>query len=69
MFNRDFNDVKKYVFISSMAAVKLRNKNFIYGYYKKKLENNILSGKLNNSLIFRFGKILLTCLKITQHHI
>jgi len=55
--NKDFVDVKKYVFISSMAAVKLRNKNFVYGYYKKKLESNILSEKLDNSLIFRFGKI------------
>lgn len=48
---------KKFVYISSFAAVKPRNKNFIYGYSKKLLENSIRSLNLKNYLIIRFGKI------------
>lgn len=49
--------VKKFVYISSFAAVKPRFKNFIYGYCKKLLEESVLSQNLDNVLILRFGKI------------
>ena len=47
----------KFVFISSIAAVKLRFKNFIYGKNKRRLENDIEALKINSFLIFRFGKV------------
>jgi short-subunit dehydrogenase len=50
-------NISKFVFISSFAAVKQRNKNFVYGYSKKLLEDSIMSLKLNNYLFIRFGKI------------
>ena len=34
-------NVKKFIFISSMAAVKPRNKNYIYGLSKKTLEESV----------------------------
>ena len=38
------NDVKKFVYISSMAAIKPRRKNYIYGLAKKSLEiSNVLN--------------------------
>lgn len=48
--------ISKFVVISSIAAIKLRNKNFIYGLTKKTLEKEIsqISGKY---LIIRFGMI------------
>lgn len=49
-------NVYKYVYISSIAAIKPRYKNFLYGLAKNKLEDNI-SKLVNNYLIFRFGKI------------
>lgn len=51
------DNVKKFIYISSIAAVKLRNKNFIYGKYKRKLEKEIKSLGLTSFVIFRFGKI------------
>ena len=49
--------IKKFIFISSFAATKIRYKNFIYGYSKKILEESIKSLKIENFLIIRFGKI------------
>lgn len=49
--------IKKFVYISSFAAVKLRYKNFNYGSSKKLLEESINSLELENFLILRFGKI------------
>lgn len=50
-------DVKKYIYISSFAVVKLRFKNFIYGQSKLLLEESIKSSPIDNFLIIRFGKI------------
>ena len=50
-------DVKKYIYISSFAAVKFRYKNFIYGQSKLLLEEAIKSSPIENFLIIRFGKI------------
>jgi len=49
--------IKKFIFISSFAATKVRYKNFIYGYSKKLLEESIKSLKIENFLIIRFGKV------------
>ncbi len=51
------NNVHKYIYISSMAAVKPRNKNYVYGLSKRKLEIGVEELKLDNYLILRFGKI------------
>ena len=50
-------NVKKFIFISSMAAVKLRNKNYIYGLSKKILEESVKKSGNLNYLIVRFGQI------------
>lgn len=55
--NKELKNIEKYVYISSMAAVKLREKNYIYGNFKKKLEIDIKSLRLPSYLIFRFGKV------------
>jgi short-subunit dehydrogenase len=56
VFKENGLNVKKYIYISSMAAIKPRNKNFIYGLTKLKLEKSI--PKLTNEYLFlRFGKI------------
>ena len=49
-------NISKFVYISSMAAIKPRNKNYIYGLSKSKLEKS-LPKIIENYLIFRFGKI------------
>jgi len=49
--------IRKFIFISSFAATKIRYKNFIYGYSKKLLEESIKSFNIRNFLIIRFGKI------------
>ena len=49
-------DVGKFIYISSVAAIKPRYKNFIYGLSKYKLEKTI-PAITNKYLIFRFGKI------------
>jgi len=49
--------VKKFVFMSSMAAIRLRNKNYVYGKSKQNLEKNVLESSKNNILIIRFGKV------------
>lgn len=51
------DNVKKYIYISSIAAVKQRHKNFIYGKYKRKLEKEVKTLRLTSFVIFRFGKI------------
>ncbi len=48
---------KKLVYISSIAAVKPRYKNYIYGLSKKTLENSIKNMDNKNTLIIRFGKV------------
>lgn len=57
MFNKNLISVNKYIYISSLAAVKPRNKNYIYGGYKKLLENKVKELNLNSFLILRFGKV------------
>lgn len=56
--SKDFLNINKFIYISSMAAVRLRPKNPIYGESKQKLE---LSVKrlldINSFLIIRFGKV------------
>lgn len=58
-------NVKKFIFISSMAAVKLRNKNYIYGLSKKILEESVKKRGNLNYLIVRFGQIKT---KMSQNH-
>ena len=55
--NKECENIKKYVYISSIAAAKLRYKNYIYGSNKKKLENKINEMDLSSFLIIRFGKV------------
>ena len=50
-------NIKKFVYISSFAAVRFRYKNYIYGITKRLLEESIKSLNLENYLILRFGKI------------
>jgi len=57
--------VKKFIFISSMAAVKPRNKNYIYGLSKKTLEESVRKSGNLNYLIVRFGQIKT---KMSQNH-
>lgn len=58
-------NVKKFIFISSMAAVKPRNKNYIYGLSKKTLEETIRKSGNLKYLIVRFGQIKT---KMSQNH-
>jgi dTDP-4-dehydrorhamnose reductase len=46
----------KFIYISTMASVKYRSKNYIYGISKSLLEKKIIKLNLNH-LILRFGKI------------
>jgi dTDP-4-dehydrorhamnose reductase len=46
----------KFIYISTMATVKFRSKNYIYGISKSLLEKKIINLNLNH-LILRFGKI------------
>jgi len=55
--NNHINNIEKFVFISTMAAVRIRNKNFIYGKYKRKLEEAVLKRSNKKVLILRFGKV------------
>jgi len=58
-------NVKKFIFISSMAAVKPRSKNYIYGLSKKTLEESVRKSGNLNYLIIRFGQIKT---KMSQNH-
>ena len=53
----DFVNIKKFIYISSMSAIRPRFKNYIYGLSKRKLEESIKYLNLQSYLIFRFGKI------------
>lgn len=55
--NKSLDNVRKYIFISSIAAVTPRRKNYIYGQNKRKLEKEIKKLDLPSSLFIRFGKI------------
>lgn len=46
----------KYIYISSIASVKAREKNFIYGIAKKRLEKEVNELGIN-ALFLKFGKI------------
>ncbi len=50
-------NINKFIYISSMAAVKPRRKNYIYGLSKRSLEESIKKIKGVNFLIIRFGQI------------
>ena len=56
-FNEKLNSINNFIFISSIAAVRPRYKNYIYGLSKRKLEESIKKISLKNYLIIRFGKI------------
>jgi hypothetical protein len=56
--NKDLDNIDNFIFISSMAAVRQRYKNYIYGSYKRKLEDNIKELDLKKYLIIRFGKVV-----------
>ncbi len=49
-------NICKFIYISSIAAIKPRSKNYIYGLSKSKLEKSIAK-LIDNYLIFRFGQI------------
>lgn len=55
--NNDYFGDPKFVFISTMAAVKPRYKNYLYGLSKFSLEESIKKLALSNFLIIRFGKV------------
>ena len=57
-FENNLKSVDKYIYISSMAAVKPRYKNYIYGLSKKKLETSIKLLNPENYLFIRFGKVI-----------
>lgn len=50
-------NVKKFVYLSSIAAVKQRYKNYIYGLNKNKLEKFVKNNISKKYLIFRFGLV------------
>jgi len=53
----ELNNINKYVYLSSMSVVKLREKNYIYGNCKRSLENDVKKMGLPSILIIRFGKV------------
>ena len=55
--NTDFPKIEKFIYISSMSAIRPRYKNYLYGLSKRKLEESIKHLNLKSYLIFRFGKI------------
>ena len=57
ILNSSLCKVDKFVYLSSFAATKLRDKNFIYGGSKLLLEKSIRSLEISNYLFIRFGKI------------
>tara|TARA_Y100000389_G_scaffold205138_1_gene263915 strand:- start:28929 stop:29582 length:654 start_codon:yes stop_codon:yes gene_type:complete len=50
-------NAKKFIYISSIASVRPRYKNYIYGLSKNKLEKSIRFLNLSSYLIIRFGKV------------
>ena len=63
--NHDYLGESKFVFISSMAAIKPRYKNYLYGLSKFSLEQSIKKLALSNFLILRFGKVTT---KMSEEH-
>jgi len=63
--NDELNNISKYVYISTMAAIKPRYKNYIYGLSKKKLEESVNYLNLPSLLIIRFGKVTT---KMSKNH-
>lgn len=57
LINKESQKVPKFIYISSMAAVKPRFKNYIYGLCKSNLEKSIIDLELSEYLIIRFGKV------------
>jgi len=57
-FENNLKNVDKYIYISSMAAVRPRHKNYIYGLSKSKLETSIKLLNPKKYLFIRFGKII-----------
>ena len=49
--------ISKFIFLSSISAIKPRYKNFIYGLSKQSLEKSIKSLLNQNFILFRFGMI------------
>ncbi len=54
----NLKNINKYIYISSMAAVRPRHKNYIYGLSKRKLETSIKFLNPKKYLFIRFGKII-----------
>ena len=54
--NKSF-DVAKFVYISTIASIKPRLKNYIYGLSKLKLEKSLRFLHLKSFLIIKFGKV------------
>ncbi len=50
-------NINKFIYISTMAAVKPRRKNYIYGLSKRSLEESVKKIRDINFLIIRFGQI------------
>ena len=49
--------INKFIYISSMAAVKFRYKNYYYGFSKKILEESVKAIHGIKFLIIRYGQI------------
>jgi hypothetical protein len=54
---KEKNDINKFIYLSSIAAVVPRPKNYIYGSFKRKLEDDVVKLNLDNYLFVRFGKV------------
>ncbi|MDB0017558.1 hypothetical protein N9E49_05100 [Acidimicrobiia bacterium] len=63
--NNELDNINKFIYISTMAAIKPRYKNFIYGLSKNKLEESIKYLKPSCFLIMRYGKIRT---KMSENH-
>jgi short-subunit dehydrogenase len=57
LINKESKKVPKFIYISSMAAVRPRFKNYIYGLCKSNLEKSVTNLELSEYLIIRFGKV------------
>ena len=57
LINKESKKVPKFIYISSMAAVRPRFKNYIYGLCKSNLEKSVIDLELSEYLIIRFGKV------------
>jgi len=55
--NTESNNISKYIYISTLAAIKPRYKNYIYGLSKRKLEESVKYINLPSVLIVRYGKV------------